>query len=173
MAEQSILIIDDRSTIAPRVMPGNEWYLITDGVMGGISKGHLSTDLISGRECLRMQGEIKLENNGGFVQIALDFPKEALQNITTYTGLMLEVHGNNEQYNVHLRTDDIWLPWQSYRAMFFAPSEWKIFYIPFAEFKPYRIRKKINIDKLKRIGLVAIGREFSADLCVRKIGLYT
>ena len=172
MSAQNVLIIDDRKTGNLHSTSGNEWYLVTDGVMGGVSKGRLSLDTIEGRPCLRVQGEVSLENNGGFVQVALDLSDDILQNISAYAGVSLEVYGNNEEYNIHLRTQDISLPWQSYRTTFTAASEWKMLYVPFAEFAPYRINKALDISRLKRIGIVAIGRAFSADLCIGKIGLY-
>ena len=30
--------------------------------------------------------------------------------------MLLKVYGNNQGYNLHLRTGDVWLPWQSCRA---------------------------------------------------------
>ncbi len=172
MAEQSIHIIDDRSTEDMHTQSGSEWRLLTDGVMGGVSAGQLSPAIIKDRPCLRMRGDVKLDNNGGFVQAALSLSKQSINDIEAYTGLMLQVYGNDEEYNIHLRTSDMWLPWQSYRATFSAPGAWKTLYIPFTEFKPYRIRKALNISKSKRIGFVAIGREFKADLCIGKVGLY-
>jgi len=172
MAEQTIHIIDDRSTESIHTQSGSEWRLLTDGVMGGVSEGQLTLATIADRQCLRMRGDVKLDNNGGFVQIALNLSKQVIKDIETYTGLMLQVYGNDEEYNIHLRTADVWLPWQSYRATFAAPRAWKTLYIPFTEFKPYRIRKVLNINKLQRIGIVAIGREFKADLCIGQVGLY-
>ena len=172
MSEQSILVIDDRKSGDFRSSSGNEWCLVSDGVMGGVSKGRLSVDTMEDRPCLRMQGDISLKNNGGFVQMALNISHDIRENISDYSGLWLEVYGNDEPYNIHFRTDDIWLPWQSYRATFNAASEWKKLYLSFIEFTPYRINKAIDITLLKRIGIVAIGRVFSADLCIGKIGLY-
>lgn len=172
MAEQTMHIIDDRSTDGIDTPSGNEWRLLTDGVMGGVSEGQLTATTIEDQQCLRMRGDVKLDNNGGFVQAALNLSKQSIKVIQTYTGLTLQVYGNDEEYNLHLRTTDIWLPWQSYRATFTAPRAWKTLYIPFTEFKPYRIRKALNLGKLKRIGIVAIGREFKADLCIGQLGLY-
>jgi hypothetical protein len=172
MSAQNELIIDDRKTGDLHAISGNEWNLVTDGVMGGVSKGQLSLDSIEAHPCLRMRGDVRLENNGGFVQIALDLSDDVIQDISKYSGVFIEVYGNNEQYNIHLRTQDIWLPWQSYRATFTATPEWKTLYVPFAEFTPYRIDKALNKRRLKRIGLVAIGRKFNADLCIGKVGFY-
>lgn len=172
MSAQNVVMIDDRKTGDFRSTAGNEWYLVTDGVMGGVSKGQLSLDTIDSHPCLRMQGDVSLENNGGFVQVALDLSDDVLSNVSDYAGVFLEVYGNDEQYNIHLRTHDISLPWQSYRTTFTATPEWKKLYVPFAEFTPYRIDRALNISRLKRIGIVAIGRVFIADLCIGKIGLY-
>ena len=62
--------------------------------------------------------------------------------------------------------------WQSYRAQFIARPEMQTFEFPFSKFQPYRITAPLNLTKLRRIGLVAIGREFHADLTVCRISLY-
>lgn len=172
MAEQDVKLIDTRDSGDRHASSGNQWRLITDQVMGGISQGQLSPDTVDGQPCLHMQGDIRLENNGGFVQIGLDLAEEVLRDVQDYTGLVLEVYGNNEPYNVHLRTADIWLPWQSYRATFTATPRWQSVYLPFADFKPHRIGSELDVSRLQQIGLVAIGRQFRADLCVGKIGFY-
>ena len=172
MAEQDLLLLDDRSSGDARALNGTQWRLITDGVMGGVSEGQLTFDTVEGKACLRMQGNVRLENNGGFVQIALDVDKDGKLDASAYSGVLLEVYGNTERYNVHLRTGGMWLPWQSYRAGFDAPAEWQTVRLPFAEFERYKIGKELKPEKLKRIGVVAIGREFAADLCVARLGLY-
>lgn len=172
MSQDGTFMIDDRGRGNTRATSGGEWRLITDGVMGGVSDGQLSIDRVENEGCLRLQGDVKLDNSGGFVQAALDLSKDALQDIQNYAGLMLEVYGNDERYNVHLRTRDNRLPWQSYRATFTAAPEWKTLHLPFAEFSPSRTDKALDVSRLKRIGVVAIGREFRADICIGRLGLY-
>lgn len=172
MAQDNLLIIDDRSADSLRSTLGSEWRIVTDGVMGGVSQGRLSLEKIEGRDCLRLRGNVSLENNGGFVQAALDLPEDSLRNISDYGGLLIEVYSNNERYNVHLRTRDMWLPWQSYRATFTAVERWRSLRLPFADFEAHRIDKALDLRRLKRIGLVAIGREFEADLCLGGIAFY-
>ena len=87
-------------------------------------------------------------------------------------GYCWRVYGNNETYNLHLRTDDIQRPWQSYRASFNAPAHWHTVKLPFDSFTAYRIEKEMDIAHLKRIGIVAIGRAFTADLCIARLALY-
>jgi hypothetical protein len=169
---EEMLLIDDRQNEGIQSKTGSPWRLITDSVMGGVSDGSLSPKSIDGKSCLRLRGTVRLENSGGFIQAALDIGQIQASNASGYQGLMLEVYGNDEQYNIHLRTDDVWLPWQSYRASFQAPARWHTVRLPFEAFTPYRIGKKLDIEHLRRIGIVAIGREFKADLCIGKLALY-
>jgi len=167
-----LLIIDDRKTGDYRSALGTSWRLITDAVMGGVSNGQLTLDSIENTACLRLRGDVRLENSGGFVQAALGLTRETEFDASGYSGVMLEVYGNAEEYNVHLRTDDIWLPWQSYRASFQAPASWHTVRLPFAEFSGYRISSSLDLEHIERIGIVAIGRAFKADLCVARVALY-
>ena len=171
MADET-LIIDDRRTGGLESTLGNNWRIITDDVMGGLSSGELSPATINNKACLRLQGDVSLANSGGFIQAALDIGATAAADASSYAGLLLEVYGNDQEYNVHLRTDDVWLPWQSYRASFRAPGRWHTVRLPFDNFTGYRIGKKLDLEHLERIGLVAIGRAFTADLCVAEIRLY-
>ncbi len=166
------MIIDDRSTGSTFSNLGGEWRLFTDEVMGGVSQGSLSLDSYLGRDCLRIKGQVSTRNNGGFVQIALDLMVDKAFDASAFEGIKLDVAGNNEQYNLHLRTSVLWFPWQSYRASFKATNEWQTIIIPFAQLTPYRTTHNFRKNKIKRIGLVAIGRQFDADLCVGSVTFY-
>ncbi|GJL76922.1 MAG: hypothetical protein NMNS02_30280 [Nitrosomonas sp.] len=165
-------IIDDRTSGNLSSSLGTPWRLVTDQVMGGVSSGNLTLDNYKDRDCLRLHGDVSTENNGGFVQIALNLAKDESFDASAYAGIELSVSGNNEQYNVHFRTTDLWLPWQSYRFSFKATPEWQTIRIPFANIEAYRTTIKFHKDKLRRIGLVAIGRAFEADLCVASLKFY-
>ena len=167
-----LLIIDDRRTGDLRSALGTTWRAVSDRVMGGVSSGELTLDNIEGRSCLHLRGDVRLENNGGFVQAALDLTGETAFDASAYTGVLLEVYGNDEVYNLHLRTADIRLPWQSYRASFIAPAGWQSVRLPFAGFEAYRTSAPLDLERLVRIGIVAIGRAFRADLCVAGVALY-
>ena len=168
----SYLIIDDRSSGTYRSNLGSEWQLVTDQVMGGISDGELTLDDYQNRNCLRMRGDVSTENNGGFVQIALTLSEKGDFDATDYTGVEIDVAGNNQAYNVHLRTSGLWFPWQSYRFTFEASTDWKTLRFPFTEIAPYKTNKRFQQNRLVRIGLVGIGRDFEADLCVASVKLY-
>ena len=170
--DMNTLIIDDRSNKDMTSNLGTKWQLVTDGVMGGLSQGQLTLDNYKGRNCLRMRGTVTTENNGGFVQIALSLSEQGDFDASAYTGVEIEVAGNNELYNIHFRTGDLWFPWQSYRSSFTAAGDWQTYRIPFSELEKYKTFHKFSQDDIKRIGLVAIGREFQADLCLADIRFY-
>jgi hypothetical protein len=119
-----------------------------------------------------MRGDVSTDNNGGFVQIALDLTQDESLDASAYAGIELSISGNNEHYNIHIRTTDLWLPWQSYRFSFKATPDWQIIRISFVNLEAYRTTTKFHQDKLKRIGLVGIGRNFQADMCVSSIRFY-
>jgi len=149
------------------------WRLVTDTVMGGVSQGTLLATEINRRPAARMRGAVSTENNGGFIQIAMDLaPDGGAYDASGFTGVGIEVSGNGETYGVHLRTTDMVRPQQSYREAFAAPPLWTVVRLPFAQFVPHRIETPLNIMRLRRIGLVAIGRAFDADLSVARLWLY-
>ncbi|MGF1507928.1 MAG: CIA30 family protein [Myxococcota bacterium] len=143
----------------------NQFRLVTDGVMGGMSRGTLTVETVSGRRGLRLTGHVRLENNGGFIQMATDLTMDA----SSQSVLRLTVLGNNETYGCHLRTMDVRRPWQSYRQEFFATETWSEVDLSLERFLPHRLDSPFDPAKLRRLGLVAIGRAFEADLTVSKI----
>jgi hypothetical protein len=166
------LTIDDRSSGDARSSLGTAWRLVSDAVMGGVSQGQLTADTVQDRPCLHLTGNVSLENNGGFLQASLDLGMDALFDASRYGGVEIDVYGNGETYNVHLRTADTAIVWQSYRASFVAPPRWQTVRLPFAVFQPHRIDAPMDVRHLKRMGFVAIGRAFVADLCIGRVALY-
>lgn len=166
-------IIDDLSRPAPQASNGATWQFIADGVMGGVSQGTMDRETVGGRDAYRMRGAVSLENNGGFIQIALDLARDGgAVDASAFSGLEIDVTGNGETYNLHLRTTDVTRPWQSYRQSFIAGPEWETHRIPFTDFAPHRIESALDVTKLRRIGILAIGREFEADVSVGGVRFY-
>ena len=64
------------------------------------------------------------------------------------------------------------VPQQSYRQGFVTTPMWQTMRLPFGQFSPHRTEIPLNTTRLRRIGLVAIGREFAADLSVARLGFY-
>jgi hypothetical protein len=167
------MLIDDFSDRDFLSKLGTRWRAVSDRVMGGISEASVSYDTIEGRPCLRLTGDVRLENDGGFLQAALDLqPSGDTIDVSGYTGVRLLARGNGERYSVHLRTPDNVRPWQSYRAHFTADADWETIDLPFEAFAPHRLDAPLDITRLRRIGLVAIGRAFHADLAVCELKFY-
>jgi hypothetical protein len=160
-------IIDDLSREPPIAAIGSSWQFLTDQVMGGVSQGTMVREPVAGRAAIRMRGEVSLENNGGFVQIALDLlPDGKVLDASAWSGIEIDVFGAGERYGVHLRTDALTRPWQSYRQSFKADAQWRTVRLPFDRFVPHRTGVVLDAHRLRRIGVIAIGREFSCDLAL-------
>lgn len=166
-------VIDDRRSGDRRTRLGTRWELLTDTVMGGVSAGRLNSVVIDGREALLLEGEVRLDNDGGFLQMATDLaPDGGPVDAAGWTGLELDVHGNGEAYGVHLRTMAVPRPWQSYRQSFVARPAWQTLRLPFDAFEPHRLETPFDPSSLRRIGLVAIGRAFQAALALGGLRFY-
>jgi hypothetical protein len=148
------------------------WRSVTDGVMGGVSQGSMTKTERQGQSCLRLAGRVSTANNGGFIQINARLPERIRDKVSDYEGVVIRVMGNEEAYQVHLKSDNLWLPWQSYRSRFQATSDWQEIRMPFSAFEPYKTRSSLKPQRINRIGIVAIGRDFDADFCVSGVGLY-
>lgn len=148
------------------------WEYVADTVMGGVSQGEAAPVRIEGRDATRLTGSVSLENNGGFVQLAFDVADGDTLDATGWTGIALEVFGNGEVYDLRVRTDQLSRPWQSFRASFVAPAQWTRVEIPFSDLTPHRTEASFDPARLRRIGILAIGREMQAEIAVAGVELY-
>jgi len=165
--------IDDLSRDFPETAIGTHWQMLSDAVMGGVSAGCMSRVIVAGRPTVRMQGDVSLDNNGGFIQIALDLaPNGASFDAGRFEGIAIDASGNGEEYGLHLRTSELTRPWQSYRASFTATPGWQEFRLAFSTFVPHRTETPLNVHALRRIGIVAIGRVFNADVAIGGVRFY-
>ncbi|WP_438951327.1 CIA30 family protein [Porticoccus sp.] len=169
----SAIVFDSFESDLPADGNAGQWRLVTDGVMGGLSEGTLTRETIGNRLALRIHGRVSLENNGGFLQMALDLSADQTAvDGSAWQGIELDVCGPVEEYAVHLRTTELSRPWQSYRQTFKVKPEWQTLRLSFNNFVAHRTEIPLNLDKLKRIGLVAIGREFEVDLALSGLRFY-
>jgi len=151
------------------------WRIVTDTVMGGISSAQLVQTVVDGVDCLKMTGQVSLENNGGFVQASRDFDLQngGVINARKYRGIELKVYGNGERYNLHLRTADTKIVWQSYRVSFLAEPRWRTLRFAFEDFSSYRIQLPLDTTRLRRVGVVGIGKVMQVDVCFAGFSFYS
>ena len=159
-------IIDDLSNPNER-----NWVYFTDTVMGGVSKGNLEFREGKEESYYRLTGFVSEENNGGFIQFATGIsgiPKKA------YEGIRIKVRGNNENYQLHIRTRLTPAPWQYYSYQFFASAEWQTIDLPLDSFDKSNFYqpKSFNASNIRSIGVVAIGKEYDAQIDLARIELY-
>lgn len=167
------MLIDEAGPVSPRALNGATWELVTVGVMGGVSRASLRAEPVAGRQALHLVGEVRLEHGGGFVQCALNLadPGQAFD-ASAHAGVELTVLGNGETYGLHLRTTANRQPWESWRQTFIAPPIWQTLRLPFANFIAHRCAGPLDTTRLRRVGLVAIGRAFHADVALSRIAFY-
>ena len=167
------LLIDDFARDDGVSSLATAWQRFTDQVMGGRSTATSDLEVVDGRRCLRLTGEVSLANNGGFIQVALPLAVrgDALD-ARGWTGLRLLVRGTGDGYYLHLRTSDCRLPWQYYGVELPCGPQWSEVEIAFADFQPESLEAALDRSGLQRLGVVAAKKAFAADIAVARIELY-
>lgn len=89
-----------------------------------------------------------------------------------WDGVELDVYGNGESYDIRLRTDQLTRPWQSFRATIETTQAWQTRRIPFDTVEAHKTDTGFDPGHLRRIGILAIGREFHAEIAVAGLRLY-
>ncbi len=92
----------------------DEFRVINDGVMGGVSNSRLR----NADGAMVFEGEVSLENNGGFASF-----RGPARIPAGNSALLLTVRGDGKRYKLTLKTDDSDRAPQ-YQAAFVAPKEW-------------------------------------------------
>ena len=150
-----------------------DWEYVADTVMGGVSTGQISQATSRGRAGTRLTGEVSTENDGGFIQMAFDLaPDGGAFDASGFAGVEIEVRGNGEKYELRLRTTDTEKPWESFRHPFTTTPKWTTLHLPFTAFDAHRTEVAFDPAHLRRMGVLAIGREFAADVSVAAVRLY-
>jgi hypothetical protein len=107
------------------------WRVVDDGVMGGLSRSHISLD----EGTATFEGTVSLENNGGFASVRTHLGPTDLGD---WDGIALRLEGCGRTFQLRLRTDNAW-DGVAYRARFVAPDgEPRIVRVPFSAFQPTR-----------------------------------
>ena len=117
---------------------GTRWRAVSDQVMGGISQASIAHDTIDDRQCLRLTGDVCLENNGGFASVRSR--PEAMPTAGT-SRLAVRVRGDGREYQLRIRTDETF-DGVAYRWSFKTRAdEWMTIEAPYRDFVPtYRGR---------------------------------
>ena len=167
------LLLDDFTGEVSRL--GTVWEGFTDQVMGGRSDMSVVRVPDPSGPYIRMQGNVSLERNGGFIQVRLKLAKESRTfDARSYRGIRLVVRGEDSGYYIFIRTSNTLFPWKFYKAPVPVTDEWQTVDIPWSAFGSgdYGRVAPLKISNLKSLALSAYGREFSARIDLKEIGLY-
>lgn len=104
------------------------WYVVDDGVMGGLSQGDLN---LNKARNLLYTGTVKTENNGGFSSIRHNF--EVLD-VSNYKTIKVVLKGDGKSYQFRIK--DNRSQGFSYIKIFETTGEWETVEIPLDQFYP-------------------------------------
>lgn len=165
-------LLDDFTRADQRAAIGTAWQGFTDRVMGGRSDMQAGFVEQDGARFLRMRGTVRLDNNGGFVQVRLPLSVDGRPfDAADAERVVLEVRGAPGPYYLHLRTVDTRRPWAYYRAPLAVTRDWQTVEVPLDAFERVSTRAPLDLRQLLSIGLVAYGEAFEAELDVRRLAL--
>ena len=108
-------------------MSPGPWQTVNDGVMGGIS----SSRMVEADGVLSFEGELSLENNGGFASVR----RLVETDLSQVTGVRLEVRGDKRTYQFRLRQNDRF-DGVAWRAEFTTTAEWQTVELSLDQFVP-------------------------------------
>ncbi|MDG4866433.1 CIA30 family protein [Guyparkeria sp. 1SP6A2] len=106
---------------------GDRWFVVDDGVMGGVSQGHFHSEEGVGV----FHGELSLEHGGGFSSVRrmpASYPLAGTQ------GILLRLRGDGRTYQCRVRNDHAF-DGIAYGAPFDTqPGKWLMVRLPWSEF---------------------------------------
>lgn len=146
------------------------WTVVSDKVMGGVSSGALQQGERHNSACTCLTGRTSLENNGGFVQMKLEIKPDWLR--ADYRGLFIELCGATHDYNLHVKTNQLSKPWQSFRHTVSVEPQWTRFVVPYTQLRAHRTDAELKPADIRSVAVVAIGTAFDVDVCVRRFGFF-
>lgn len=171
-AAGDVMLIDDFADGDGRSAIATEWRGFSDRVMGG--RSDLQVGYVDGPDgpVLRLAGQVRLDNNGGFIQARLPLSADGGNfDASAFGGIAVRVRGAPGPYYLHLRSRQTWRPWQYYRAAIEVGPEWQDQIIPFSAFEGRSIRRDLDLTALRSLGVVAYGEAFEAEIEVARIEL--
>lgn len=157
--------------MAENLVQTGEWSYLADTVMGGVSEGSAKFESSGSDKTIRLKGEVSTANNGGFIQVRSPVPSGLAKG---KTGIKLTVKGNGEQYYLHIRNSSTRLPWHYYQQDFATTTTWREIKLPFESFMKTSslMRSVMKKNTIKTIGIVAYGKDHTADISVKSLEFY-
>lgn len=112
------------------------WYVVNDGVMGGLSKGKMSIN-VAGNGIF--EGFVTTENNGGFSSVRHSFSKKDVSNFKLVKS---RIKGDGKPYQFRIKSNEEQA--YSYIKVFQTSGDWETVVIQFNDFYPSFRGNKLN-----------------------------
>ena len=112
------------------------WSTVDDVVMGGKSS---STFKLSPEGLGLFEGEVSLENNGGFSSVHYKFKKQLIKQ---YASVFIKLKGDGKKYQFRIKANSG--EYHSYISTFNTTSNWQELEIPLKEMYPSFRGKKLD-----------------------------
>lgn len=127
----------------------NDWLVVDDVVMGGRSDGNFYIDE-NGHGVF--EGEISLENNGGFSSVRHNC--ESIH-VSGYSKIRLHVKGDGNTYQLRLKSNQN--DYYSYTAYFQSDNNWGAIDIPLKAFYPVFRGRNLDLPNFQGETIEEIG----------------
>ena len=167
------MLIDDFSNPDGLSALATSWQGFSDRVMGGVSDLQAGYAERDGQTVMVLRGQVRLENNGGFIQVRLPLDARGRDfDASAFAGLQLRARAVRPgPYYVHLRSADTRRPWSYYRAVLELGQDWTTIDVPFSAFEPRSVNADLDTGRLRSLAVVAYGEAFDAHLEVSAVRL--
>ena len=123
------------------------WRVINDGVMGGLSQGKAQLT----ENSILFQGNISLDNNGGFSSLKSPFQKTDL---SSFEFVEVRLKSKGQKFALTLETHErFYMPY--FKINLSTKSEdWEVLHLKIADFKVYRLgqlmEKPLPKERIKK-----------------------
>lgn len=131
---------------------GQDWRIINDGVMGGLSKGYLDFQ----EDVVVFKGEVSLANNGGFTSFRSPYQSFDL---SAYEKVVIRLKSTGYPISFTLNTDQRWYQPYFKQAIVVNDTDWQTIELPLKDFKAYRLGQNLGygLDKTTAAGVIRLG----------------
>jgi len=129
----------------------NDWRVVNDGVMGGLSKGVLTYN----DSTVVFRGALSLANNGGFASFQSPLGD---YDLSEYKTVSIRHRGSGGTFGFRLKTSEpFYLPY--YKVQFTPREEWQVSTFELKDFDEWRLSDKTGnkITKTDLSGIIRMG----------------
>ena len=122
-----------------------DWRIVDDVVMGGRSSGSMA---LNADGFGVFEGEVSLENNGGFSSVRYRFQKMLIKK---YTSIAIRLKGDGKKYQFRLKSDSG--DYYSYISTFETSGEWQDIEIPLKDMYASFRGRKLDLPNFSEEGI--------------------